>query len=242
MKNKYFQFKAFTVHQSHSKMKVTTDACILGAYADYACKEKGTIIDVGAGTGVLSLMLAQKNNSCKIIALEIDDDSIIDLQYNIENSIYKEQIRHEHIDAIDWNEQCTEKVAGIISNPPYFNELNPSEDKGIARARHEKNSLGMNQLLSIIKERLSNTGKAYVMYPYSRMHEFINATENADLSILELLNIKDTQGAKPHIFIGCLQQKKEILKTETKELIIKNQKNEYTEAFTHLLSPFYLYL
>ena len=122
MSNTYFQFKQFTIHQDKSAMKVTTDGCLFGAWvADRMTNEvfkKNNCLDIGSGTGILALMLAQKNPNLSISAIEIDKDSFEQASKNIANSPWSPGIKIVHGDIKKF--QSPEKFAFIISNPPFY--------------------------------------------------------------------------------------------------------------------------
>jgi tRNA1Val (adenine37-N6)-methyltransferase len=111
-----FRFKQFSVHQDAAAMKVGTDATLLGAWADVAFVEN--ILDIGSGTGVLSLMLAQKNSSAKITALELEQAAFLQTKYNFENSPWSNRLRVLHRAVQDF--ETDNKFDFIISNPPFY--------------------------------------------------------------------------------------------------------------------------
>ncbi len=122
MANSYFQFKQFTVHQDRCAMKVTTDSCLFGSWiADKIEKEDSAIsncLDIGTGTGLLSLMVAQKNAGIKIEAIEIDNDASSQAKENIASSPFSENINVIHADVKEY--VLENKYDIIISNPPFY--------------------------------------------------------------------------------------------------------------------------
>src|SRR5688572_25058776 len=132
MPNTYFQFKQFTIHQDRSAMKVTTDACLFGAWcATEINQDNKRLLDIGTGTGLLSLMIAQKNKLL-IDAVEIEEQAAVQAVENVKASPWKESVHVIHKNIRDFNSE--KKYNYIISNPPFYeNELSGERmEKNIA--------------------------------------------------------------------------------------------------------------
>ena len=158
MANPYFQFKQFTIHHDRFAMKVTTDSCFFGAWvAEEIKKEKRKIknaLDIGAGTGLLSLMIAQKNK-IEIDAVEIDKDASQQAKENIEASPWKNQIHIFNEDIVSF--QPGKKYDCIISNPPFYeNEL--ASEKQKRNIAHHSEQLTISEVLRVIKNHLDEEG------------------------------------------------------------------------------------
>jgi tRNA1Val (adenine37-N6)-methyltransferase len=125
-RNNYFKFKQFTVIQEFAAMKVGVDSVILGAWADI--DEADSILDIGTGTGLLTLMMAQRSDA-KITAIEIDDIAYREALYNVESSPWSNKIRVIHSSFQDFAEKCTSEFDHIVSNPPYFENSSQPEDQ-----------------------------------------------------------------------------------------------------------------
>src|SRR5258705_6346666 len=151
MANSYFKFKQFTIHQDRCAMKVTTDACLFGAWvaieAGILESEDGSILDIGAGTGLLSLMLAQKTN-VSIDSVEIDEAAAKQARENADASPWKERIFVMPGDAKYMAYTLCKNFDIIISNPPFYeNELaSPDHHKNIA---HHDGGLLLDELLQV---------------------------------------------------------------------------------------------
>ena len=117
MANDYFQFKQFTVYQQRCAMKVGTDGTLLGAWAQVPT-ESARILDIGTGTGLIALMLAQRFPQASVLGIDIDQDAVCQAKENVENSPFASRIKIEHANVMDYNNE--EGFDAIVSNPPYF--------------------------------------------------------------------------------------------------------------------------
>ena len=245
MPNSYFQFKQFTIHQDRCAMKVTTDACLFGAWVAEEVKSQESRVgsqqslDIGTGTGLLSLMLAQKNQDALITGVEIDEDAEKQAKENINTSPWKDRINVLEGDVKDHN--FPEKFDLIISNPPFYeNEIRSATDsKNVA---HHSQSLTLKELLTIIKENLSLTGSFFLLLPYKRNDEIKKLFNDHQVHISKMILVR--QSVKHdyfRIFIkGSLSAEKK--ETEFDELSIWDDKQQYTNEFVMLLKDYYLHL
>lgn len=247
MPNHYFQFKQFTVQQEHCAMKVTTDACLFGAWAASLIKNEKLIIsnclDIGTGTGLLSLMLAQKL-SAQIHAVEIDEVAGNQARENFISSPWKERL-HIHQTSIQQFSnppinQLTNKPINlfdfIITNPPFFDNDLKSDDQKRNLALHSS-SLSLEELLEAIKLNLSANGKFAILLPYHRTVYFIELAKGFYLEQKTL--VKQTE--KHPYFRSMLLFGSQPISTNESEIIIKKN-NQYSETFTDLLKDYYLHL
>jgi tRNA1Val (adenine37-N6)-methyltransferase len=224
-------------------MKVTTDACLFGAWVsdNVMSRESGAIsvLDVGAGTGLLSLMLAQK---CKaeIDAIEIDEDTAKQALENVELFPDKNMIRVINADA--GNFVFSKKYDLIISNPPFYEtELKSfSSKKNIA---HHSENLSLEELLTIIKKNLKSTGVFYLLLPYKRDEEIRKLIKEIKLEITQIILVR--QSVTHDYFRMMLEGKITTDKTmeiQFDEISIWNERQQYTEEFAGLLRDYYLHL
>jgi len=224
-------------------MKVTTDACLFGAWvAQEVESEKLKVesaIDIGTGTGLLALMLAQKNPEIKIDAIEIDKEAAEQAKTNIESSPWKEQINILQDDIKGFSFEKDFDL--IISNPPFYeNEIRSATDsKNVA---HHSENLTLKELLVIIKDNLSKTGSFFLLLPYKRNEEIKKLLKDHELSILKILFVR--QSIKHdyfRVFIkGSLNAEEK--ETEFDELSIWDDKQQYTNEFVNFLKDYYLHL
>ena len=225
-------------------MKVTTDACLFGAWvAQEVESEKLKVesaIDIGTGTGLLALMLAQKNPEIKIDAIEIDKEAAEQAKINIESSPWKEQINILQADVKAFSFE--KEFDLIISNPPFYeNEIRSATDsKNIA---HHSENLTLKELLAVIKDNLGKTGSFFLLFPYKRNEEIKRLLKDHELNISKILFVR--QSVKHHYFRimlkGKLSDQKNI-ETEFNEMSIGDESQQYTNEFKQLLKDYYLHL
>ncbi len=234
-----FRFKQFTVKQQESAMKVGTDAILLGAWSQFA-KDVDAVLDIGSGTGVLSLMLAQRFPSTSIRAIEVDEDAFEEGKFNFENSDWSERIRSLHISFqefySDWKVGDL-KYDGILSNPPFFTEaIKPKESKRL-KARNTS-SLSFEELLFGVSKILSETGSFSTIIPFEQEAVFLKIAEQYQLFPSRICRV---QGA-PNTTVkrSLLQLSFQENGFEIQQLIVENARHHYTEEFQNLTKDFYL--
>lgn len=240
MPNSYFQFKQFIIHQDKCAMKVCTDACLLGALvADKIQSNKIAveyILDIGSGTGLLSLMLAQKTTA-SIDAVEIDKAAFNQASENFNQSIWKERLALFNTDIKEF--ESHKKYECIISNPPFFEGDLKSSNSIKNAARHDV-ALTLLQMLKTVQQYLQQDGFFAVLLPFRRVEYCIDEAKKMKLFLSQ--NILVRQTPKHDYFRGILFFCKLETDTITEEIIIKNEKGNYTEKFLELLKDYYLYL
>ena len=224
-------------------MKVTTDACMFGAWVAREIENEKLkmekSLDIGGGTGLLSLMLAQKTNA-EIDGIEIDKEAAQQAKENADASTWKKRINVINADVKTF--QFEKKFDLIISNPPFYEKEIRSE-KNSKNIAHHSDELKLDGLLQVIKSTLSNTGNFYLLLPYKRIDEVKKLFKDNALHINKLLMVR--QSVKHDYFRIILvgkPGKEENTATELEEIAIRNEKEEYTKDFVDLLKDFYLYL
>lgn len=243
MSNSYFQFKQFTVHQDKCAMKVTTDSCLFGGLVadriNNSTLKISNCLDIGTGTGLLSLMLAQKIN-CHIDALEIDVAAAEQATTNITASPFANKINIVPRDARNF--LFEKKYDLIISNPPFYEKELKGDDKKKNIAHHSE-ELSLTDLLTIIKDNLSTSGKFYLLLPFKRDAEIKKIITSGNFQIEAITYIK--QSVKHDYFRMIVSGK---FRTENpeetifEEMAIKEEKGNYTPIFISLLKDYYLQL
>jgi tRNA1Val (adenine37-N6)-methyltransferase len=232
MANTHFTFKQFTIHQDQTAMKVTTDACILGAYADVQGAK--TMLDIGTGTGLLSLMLAQRSHA-SIETIEINESAYNQALINANESIFKNKITVYHTSI--QNYIAEKRYDLIISNPPFFQNYLKSETESRNNSLHT-DTLSFEDLLSSVLRLLSPNGTFVVLLPMYESSIFEQLAISEELYPQKKLTIHHRKGSKILRIITTFGRiKKEII---NEELIIKNPEESYTPDFQALLKDYYL--
>ncbi len=242
MANSFFQFKQFTIQQEHCAMKVTTDACLFGAWcASIVQLQLSTInrlLDIGTGTGLLSLMIAQKNNNIKIDAVEIDEQAATQAASNFQASTWKDKLNVHYSSIQKFNSQ-NKLYDFIICNPPFFNNDLKSDNTKRNLALHSE-ALSLEELFFLIQKNITENGKFAILLPYHRTDYFEELVTKENFYIEEKISVKQT----PHhpYFRTMILFSKQSTISKQKEIIIKDEFNDYSKEFTELLKDYYLYL
>lgn len=246
MANSYFKFKQFTINQDKCAMKVCTDACLFGALAATYKPYLQNItlpklithcLDIGTGTGLLSLMFAQQNNGTRIDAVEIDSDAAHQAADNIVASPWADNIRVFNQDISQFDNH--KRYDCIISNPPFFEGDLRSADTARNNAKHDT-ALDLTKLLKAIDRLLSTDGFLAVLLPYQRIVHFTEEARKAGLFLARQVLVKQT--FKHKFFRGILFFNRKEVKPEFETIIIKDTDHNYTPEFAAALKDYYLFL
>ena len=230
-----FQFKQFSISQEHAALKLGTDAVLLGSLTEF--ENPNSILDIGTGTGILALMMAQKY-TCHITAIDIDENAIIDAQTNVQTSKWSDRISVQQISLQDFIKKSSSQFDGIICNPPFFsNSLqNLNETKSIAR---HTITLTPAILFQCIENILTENGVASIIIPYSEKTRFCEAATQSHLyNIAEWEIFPKTNVSNPNRCI--LQFSKQWHPFNRNSITIRNQDFSYTEAFKQATKEFYV--
>lgn len=222
-------------------MKLCTDACILGAWSAEWLLKHGTaihnILDIGTGTGLLSLMLAQRVPG-NITALEPHVEACTQAMENVKASPFADRITVKPTRLQDFDAGPAFDI--IISNPPFYENDLKSPDSGINAARHEQN-LNFTELCEGLQARLSATGLAFILIPYTRGKIFLEQANKNGLFLKEMLNLRQTP-SHPYFRSIMIVSPIETPETKVQELSIHDAERKYTGEFVELLKPYYLKL
>jgi tRNA1Val (adenine37-N6)-methyltransferase len=237
MGNSYFQFKKFRINQDKTAMKVCTDSCILGAYI--SADQAKTILDIGTGTGLLALMVAQKSTAF-IDAIEIEEMAYEQAKENVNASPWSNSIRIFHTSIQNFILEANHRYDLIISNPPFYsNQLkSPNTQKNIA---HHSEQLSFDELINSVNQLLSEDGKFIFILPESEFKLLGKRLSENNFYETERMMIKDRSSSPIFRIIGSFQRIVTNYPTE-RELIIKDENGVYTEDFKKLLKDYYLNL
>ena len=222
-------------------MKITTDSCVFGAWAADRINHSELIInnflDIGTGSGLLSLMVAQKNK-LRIDSVEIDKEAAGQAKENIAASPWHEFIKVHHLNILSMNVPLKYDV--IVCNPPFYeNEL--ASDQPQKNIAHHSEELTIGQVLKFISVNLAENGLFFLLIPYKRDEEIKLLMQQNALYPLEFVILKQSVKHAPfRIIIKGTNKKSEIFNTQT--LSIWDEKQKYTEDFVKLMKDYYLYL
>ncbi|MFZ5430688.1 MAG: tRNA1(Val) (adenine(37)-N6)-methyltransferase [Bacteroidota bacterium] len=232
-RNNYFIFKQFTVSQEHSAMKVGVDSVLLGAWTNPRNEEP--VLDVGTGTGLLALMMAQKTNAM-ITAVEIDEMAAAEAAQNVRLSPWPDRIRVVHSSFQEFAASATRQFGLIVSNPPYFINSSHPEDIRRKKARHN-DDLPFNDLLKGCAKLLTGTGSFNVILPADIAERFVEMALKTGLYLTRSTWVKHSQEKPYHRRLMEFS----LTPTETIEsFLVIMTGNEFTEDYKLLTADYYL--
>jgi tRNA1Val (adenine37-N6)-methyltransferase len=234
----YFQFKQFIVHHTYSTMKVGTDAVLLGTLSDIP--EKGKILEVGTGTGVISLILAQRSKA-QITAIDIHQASVWEARANFKESPWTERLKALMISYQLYAEQGNPiRYDLIISNPPFFENDLKSIDINRNLARHNDH-LSYRDFLLASRYFISEIGQLCLILPLTEAQIFIEEAKNSEFYLQKKIEIKPKPEKEANRLI--LSFGKQILNEIQKNSItIRNNDNTYSETYKKLTEDLYVSL
>lgn len=236
MTNTFFKFKQFNINQDRCGMKVSTDAVVLGALAGSKSTPQ-SVLDVGMGTGVIAMMLAQRFDKAKVLGIEIDEDAFGQAVENIQESKFADRITAIHQDFQTYSEISNPHFDMIISNPPYFPDHIKTKDAKRNKALHN-DSLTFIELVAGVGRCLNEWGEFWVILPPRQMQDLEKICNSHQLFQFHKVNLKDKQQAKViRVIQGFSFANKSTLENE---LFIKNPDGSFAEAYRQLLKDFLL--
>lgn len=234
MANSFFKFKKFIVYHDKCAMKVGTDGVLLGAWAEVVNTKK--IIDIGTGSGLIALMLAQRSEA-EIEAIDIDASACIQAEENIAASLFKDRIRVKHLSLQSLAEQSNDKYDLVVSNPPYFEAslLSPVHERNLAR---HNNTLSLDSLLRNGKKILSPEGRIALILPYDREEELNQRVADLGLFFSKKAYVRPMPKAGYKRLLAEISPQASIC--QENELTIEIARHQYTPAYIELTKKFYL--
>jgi len=234
-----FKFKQFTINQDRCAMKIGTDGLLLGAWASVET-EPNTILDIGTGTGIIALMLAQRCHAESIEAIEIDAAAYEQCVENFEASPWADRLDCFHagldelVDEIDEIDECYDL---IISNPPFYSEEVSSGDVARDLAR-QNSSLPFDELLQAVSRLLAPEGSFAVIIPFKEEPKFLGLAEELGLYPNRITHVKGNDSAP--VKRSLLQLSFKEANTVEDELAIEVERHRYTQEYINLTKGFYL--
>ena len=229
-----FRFKEFEVDQTGCAMKINTDGVLLGALAE--AEQPKTILDIGTGTGLLSLMLAQKTTAT-IDAVELNKAATEQATENVNNSPWKERITVINKSIQEYT--TTKRYDLVISNPPFYENSLKSPEANRNTAIHAE-TLSLTELADSISLLLDKKGALALLLPPYESSLFSKLMEVKGFYLNELITVKDNTEGKVIREISFYSYANK--QATISEIIIKDQTNNYSPKFTALLKDYYLYI
>ena len=231
-----FQFKEFSIQQDQAAMKVGTDGVLLGAWASLGKKPK-SILDIGTGTGLIALQLAQRSDAEIIDAIEIEDAAFEEAVLNFEQSSWGDRLYCYHASLAEFVEEIEDKYDLIISNPPFYTEQYKSESVKRNQARFT-DALPFEELISSVVALLSENGSFHVIIPFTEEENFVLLASKYNLFVNQRCRVRGnlTSSFKRSMLEFSFQ------KTEIEEtaITIEIKRHEYTKEYMQLVKDFYL--
>ncbi|WP_330743914.1 tRNA1(Val) (adenine(37)-N6)-methyltransferase [Chryseobacterium sp. CP-77] len=228
---KPFTFKQFEIQQSKDVFRVGTDGVLLGAlaYVEHASH----VLEVGTGTGLISLMLAQRNLQAGFLGLDINEDAAKLTRLNFENSPFHARLKNSHQDFKTF--ETVDRFDLIVSNPPYFEESVSEKDK-IARQTVE---LNFRQLISRAAKLLSGNGIFSVIIPVEAGGTFVSIGKENNLHLSRKINIRGIENAKAkRLILEFSSQEKE---TSESDFVIEKSPRQYSDQYLELTKEFHVF-
>ena len=231
-----FTFKQFQVNQDRCAMKIGTDGVLLGAWTPLI-NNPYNVLDIGAGTGILSLMLAQRSNAEQIDAIEIDEDAYEQCVENFEASPWGDKLFCFHAGLDEFVDEPEDEYDLIISNPPFYTDDYKSDNTSRDLARFE-DALPFEELIEAAALLLSDNGIFSVIIPYKEEERFLSMCKELDLFPLKMTRIKGTPTSeiKRSLLAFCRMEQTPLID----ELVIEISRHNYTSEYIELTKEFYL--
>ncbi|WP_026955169.1 tRNA1(Val) (adenine(37)-N6)-methyltransferase [Algoriphagus vanfongensis] len=233
MGNTWFQFQEFRVVQEKSAMKISTDAILLGALAEGEKARK--ILDIGTGTGVIALMLAQRFENAELVAVELDEEAAAEAKSNFENSRFQSRIELWQGQIQDF--QSEENFELIVSNPPFFPDHLKSSNAKRNQALHT-DRLSFEELAKTIDQLLSAEGQAWIILPPRQMGELEEEFLKFGFSLQKEFSVRDNPSKPIHRKVSCFSRTPK--NAEKMEFSLKDPNGQYSVFYKGLLSGFLL--
>jgi len=232
-----FQFKQFSVNQDQTAMKIGTDGVLLGAWTPIENNPK-SVLDIGTGTGIIAIMLAQRSTAQQIDALEIDESAYEQAVENFENSPWGDRLFCFHAGLDEFVDEPEEEYDLIVSNPPFFSEEYRSENEQRDLARFQE-AMPFEEIVEAADLLLSENGIFSVIIPFNEEDRFIELCANVELFPIKITRVKGAQNTK--IIRSLLAFKRfELSVLTSDELVIEINRHEYTPEYIALTKDFYL--
>ena len=232
-----FSFKQFSIQQDRCAMKIGTDGVLLGAWTPIE-NNPFSILDIGAGTGVIALMLAQRSNAEQIDALEIDEEAYEQSVDNFENSPWSDRLFCFHAGLDEFVEEPEDEYDLIVSNPPFYTDDYKSENEQRDLARFA-DAMPFEDLIEAAALLLSENGVFSVIIPFKEEESFLALAAAYELYPLKITRVKGTPTTEIKRSLLAFSRNENAIITPG-ELIIETSRHQYTTEYIELTKDFYL--
>ncbi|MFC5682438.1 tRNA1(Val) (adenine(37)-N6)-methyltransferase [Flavobacterium sp. MAHUQ-51] len=232
-----FQFKKFSIHQDRCAMKVGTDGVLLGAWIPIS-NNPFSVLDIGTGTGIIALMLAQRSNAEQIDALEIDEEAYEQATDNFENSPWNDRLFCFHAGLDEFVEEPEDEYDLIVSNPPFYSEDYKSDNEQRDLARFQ-DAMPFDELIEAAALLLSENGIFAVIIPFKEEEKFLALAHEYELYPLKITRVKGTPTSEIKRSLLAFSRN-ENSEFPIDELIIETTRHQYTPEYIELTKDFYL--
>jgi len=229
-----FRFKQFTVQQDRCAMKVGTDGIMLGAWANADRPQR--ILDIGSGTGLIALMLAQRFPDARIDAVEIEKGAAKQAQGNVARSLWEHRINVQHLDTEQFQPPCRYDL--VVSNPPYFADSLKGPDIARNMARHA-DSLSAMHLLESVDRLLNSSGTFCVILPIADGTSLLVSAAEHQLHCQSICEVRPNVGKTAHRWLISFTRS-EVDVVARSSLIVEAGRHNYSDEYRTLTREFYL--
>jgi tRNA1Val (adenine37-N6)-methyltransferase len=232
-----FQFKQFAIEQNRTAMKIGTDGVLLGAWTPLE-NNPFSILDIGTGTGIIALMLAQRSSAEQIDALEIDDEAYEQATDNFENSPWNDRLFCFHAGLDEFVEEPEDEYDLIVSNPPFYQEDYKSNNEQRDLARFQ-DAMPFEDLIAAADLLLSENGVFCAIIPFKEEETFLALAKEYELYPQKITRVKGTPTTEIKRSLLAFSRKENPNFT-TDELVIETARHVYTAEYIELTKDFYL--
>ena len=231
-----FQFKQFTIHHNRCAMKVGTDGVLLGAWTNIENARR--IIDIGTGSGLIALMLAQRCPSATVLGIDICENAVSQAKENVQNSPFSQKIDIEHCSVQDFAERNAHIFDLAVSNPPFFANSLPSPARERTLARHTE-TLSLSSLFMSAAQLLSAEGRFSIIYPIDQLHEVLDCAASQGFFLLRQTTVFPTPHVRPKRVLLEFSKKTHCTPIYN-TLVVETERHHYSDNFRALAKDFYL--
>jgi len=232
-----FKFKQFSIEQDRCAMKIGTDGVLLGAWSPIP-DNAFSVLDIGAGTGIIALMIAQRSFAEQIDALEIDEEAYEQAVENFENSPWSDRLFCFHAGLDEFVEEPEDEYDLIVSNPPFYTDDYKTENQQRDLARFA-DALPFEELIEAAALLLSENGIFSVIIPFKEEEKFMALAKELDLFPIKITRVKGTPTSEIKRSLLAFNRK-EVKDFPVDELVIETSRHIYTEEYIALTKDFYL--